>query len=554
MICLSNYYFLLRSSIIFISLFYIQFCAVVKPPSGGPKDTTPPYLVDVNPPSGTLNYKGKEIVLKFSEYMDSNSIEKGIRIFPIIQKELSILPKGEIVIINMPDDLETDQTYVINLSRNIKDEHGVELSDAISLAYSTGEKISKGSISGTVYSGEKSSVHLWQIKDYNNLEDIFLTNPTYITDVSNNGVFTFQYLSKADYLILSIDRNFAGMLLNTNRMKYGLNWNKIISVQDDEVITNINMLMGKVNHRLKLLSGEWEGDKWARILFNLSLKNLKKDYTLKIIHGDKAIHASNSFIDPEDENSLIFVHPLLQTKPENFKVIIKNLYVDKEIYIDSATVNFSFSDFDTSLIKLTSPKSDISITPNNLNEREFIELKFSKPIPSNKKFVYQLFKNDTIQLQEKVVIVNPMQVNVAPQNNWDPETNYFLKINDNLLQDSTIELNISTLNYVRYGGLQIPIEGPEISSFGAEIVNVENKELKKLSFVNSEKELFFKQIPEGKYTITIFNDINNDYKYSFGKVKPLEPAEWFYTIPDTIDIRGNWDVKLPMINIEELYK
>ena len=282
MICLSNYYFLLRSSIIFISLFYIQFCAVVKPPSGGPKDTTPPYLVSVNPPSGTLNYKGKEIVLKFSEYMDSNSIEKGIRIFPIIQKELSILPKGEIVIINMPDDLETDQTYVINLSRNIKDEHGVELSDAISLAYSTGEKISKGSISGTVYSGEKSSVHLWQIKDYNNLEDIFLTNPTYITDVSNNGVFTFQYLSKADYLILCIDRNYAGMLLNTNRMKYGLNWNKIISVQDDEVVTNINMLMGKVNHRLKLLSGEWEGDNWARILFNLSLRNLKEDYTLKI--------------------------------------------------------------------------------------------------------------------------------------------------------------------------------------------------------------------------------------------------------------------------------
>ena len=81
-----------------------------------------------------------------------------------------------------------------------------------------------------------------------------------------------------------------------------------------------------------------------------------------------------------------------------------------------------------------------------MNESEFIELKFSKPIPSNKKFVYQLFKNDTIQLQEKVVIVNPMQVNVAPQNNWDPETNYYLKINDNLLQDSTIELNISTLN------------------------------------------------------------------------------------------------------------
>ena len=68
-----------------------------------------------------------------------------------------------------------------------------------------------------------------------------------MTDVSNNGVFTFQYLSNADYLILCLDRNFAGMLLNENRMKFGLNWNKMISVEDDEIITNINMLMGNMN-------------------------------------------------------------------------------------------------------------------------------------------------------------------------------------------------------------------------------------------------------------------------------------------------------------------
>ena len=550
---LSNYYFLFRSFIVFISIFYIQFCAVIKPPSGGPKDTTPPYLVGVDPPSGSLNYKGQEIVLKFSEYMDSNSIEKGIRIFPILQNDLSIISKGEIVIIDLPDDLEIDQTYVINLSRDIKDEHGVELSDAISLAYSTGDKISKGSISGIVYSEEKSSVHLWQIKN-NNLEDIYFTNPTYVTDVSNNGVFTFQYLSNADYLILCLDRNFAGMLLNENRMKFGLNWNKMISVEDDEIITNINMLMGNMNHQLKLLNGEWKGNNWARILFNRSLKNLNKDYQLKIVHDNKIINVSNSFIDPEDESSLIFIDPLLETKPENFKVFVNNLYIDKKIYIDSSSVNFSFSDFDTSLINLTSPKTDITISPNNLNEGEFVELKFSKPIPSNNKTVYQLFKNDTIQVKEKLIIVSPMQVNIMPINNWESETNYLLKIHDNILQDSTIELKINTEKLLRYGGLKIPIEGEEISSIGASLLNVENKELKKLSFVNSQKELHFNQVSEGRYTITIFNDYNNGNKYSFGTVKPLVPAEWFYMIPDTIEIRGNWDIELPMINVEKLHK
>ena len=130
MIWIRNYFYLfLQSSIVFISIIFIQYCAVIKPPSGGPMDTTPPYLVHVNPPSGSLNYKGEKIILQFSEYMNSNSIEKGIRIFPNFKDELSILIHGDIVTINFPDDLEKDQTYVINLSRNITDEHGVELAE-----------------------------------------------------------------------------------------------------------------------------------------------------------------------------------------------------------------------------------------------------------------------------------------------------------------------------------------------------------------------------------------------------------------------------------------
>ena len=126
-------------------------------------------------------------------------------------------------------------------------------------------------------------------------------------------------------------------------------------------------------------------------------------------------------------------------------------------------------------------------------------------------------------------------------------------VKDNLLQETAIELKIRTLNYLKYGGLQIPIKGTRINSIGVEIENIENKEHKKVSFVNSENEVIFDHIPEGKYIITIFNDIDNDKKYSFGMAKPFIPAEWFYIIPDTIEIRGNWDITLPALNVEEVY-
>ena len=550
-----NFNFYFQIFIIFLLLLFIQNCAVIKAPSGGPKDTTPPYIIEIDPPSGSLNYKGEKIILKFSEYMNSKSIEKGIRIFPNITDELPILINGDMVTIDFPNDLDKNQTYVINLSRNIMDEHGVELADAIFLAYSTGKNISKGSISGVVYGEGKSAVHLWKIKDNSNFQDIVFTYPpNYITDVSNKGLFDFQYLSKGDYFILSLDRNFAGMHLNKDRMAYGLNWNKIISLQSDEVLSNVNMFKGKFKSQLKLLSGEWYGTDWGRMNFNLSLKNINKDYILKIIYDEKESNDITSFVDPEDDKSLIFMDSSLNKVLENFQMIIKDLYIDDNTHLDSSSLIFYRSQNDTSLIKLTSPESNTKIAPNNSNEMSFIELKYSKPIPISKQFEYLLFKNDSVQVKEKTVIVNPMQVNISPEENWDARSNYLLIINDDSLQDSTIRINISTLNYTRYGGLQIPITGLEISSFGAELQNIENRELKMLSFVNSEKKIVFEEIPEGEYLITIFNDINNDEQYNFGKVKPFEPAEWFYVLSDTIEIRGNWDIELPIINIEEVYK
>ena len=68
----------------------------------------------------------------------------------------------------------------------------------------------------------------------------------------------------------------------------------------------------------------------------------------------------------------------------------------------------------------------------------------------DKYFEYQIFKKDTIEVKEKVKIVNPMQVNIGPQDSWDPRTNYLLRVKDDLLQDTIIEITISVLNYIRY--------------------------------------------------------------------------------------------------------
>ena len=86
MIWIRNYFHLLLQTLVAcISILFIQYCAVIKVPSGGPKDMTPPYILNVSPSTGSMNYKGEKIVIQFSEYMNPKSIENGIRIFPNIK-------------------------------------------------------------------------------------------------------------------------------------------------------------------------------------------------------------------------------------------------------------------------------------------------------------------------------------------------------------------------------------------------------------------------------------------------------------------------------------
>ena len=543
-----------------IVLNFIGSCAVIKPPSGGPKDITPPLLVYAEPPSGTLQYKGEQIRLEFSEYIDESSIEKGIRVFPNIEDEILINTRGANLTVDFPDNLEKDKTYVINLSRNIKDEHGVEMAEAIFLAYSTGDKIDNGAISGVVWGEGPMSVHLWRIIQKDSLENILQTSPNYFTDVSNIGKYNFHFLSAGNYLLLALDRSAAGLALDTRRMQYGLFWQKIIALDQDQSITDVNVITKKEQPQLRLKRGEWNANNWGRIVFSRSLNNLQDNYSVILRYDDGTTESPVSFHDPVNPNSLILIRSDKSPISNKIRIKIENIFINDIVFLDSASVSVAVPQDDKNYIELTEPKKAITITPTANKDTVYLELKFSEPI-TQWELEYELYKNDTISVSETIVHINPMWVNIIPGNNWEPRINYTLKIyaSDTLtnigktLQDSVITVNIKTTDYQGYGGLHIPIVGQIDSLLRAVLHSTENPEQKNLSFVNSNAILEFNQIREGRYILTLFSDRNNDKTYTTGTAKPLTPAEWFYVMPDTIEIRTNWDIKMPSINIQELH-
>ena len=245
----------------------IYSCAAVSAPEGGPKDETPPQLISSNPESGTLQFKGGKVTLSFSEYIDEKSVPNSIKISPRLEDSPTITYEDDKLILYFPDTLLNDQTYVVTINRNLTDERKVAIDQSFQVAFTTGDIIDEGIISGRIYGDEEYAVHLWKVTS--ELSDsIFFTDPLYVTEADKEGNFEFKYLAAGNYVILGVDRSASGNKLIPDRMAYGVSSKKVYKLEEKSQINHIPLRVKKQTPAIKLTHGEWAGQKWGWIYFN----------------------------------------------------------------------------------------------------------------------------------------------------------------------------------------------------------------------------------------------------------------------------------------------
>jgi hypothetical protein len=187
-------------------------CANQLPPPGGEDDRIAPKILSVFPTPGTRNFKGREVTLRFDEYVDKRSFIESFSIYPEPPGETDISWSGKEVTIKFGGALSKDRTYVINLGRDLKDIRGGNaLSTPAIFAFSTGNRIDSGKISGTLITDnlERSKILLYKIDSQREV------NPEkqkaeYVVEPQDNGIFAFAFLPDGKYRIFGLfddDRN-----------------------------------------------------------------------------------------------------------------------------------------------------------------------------------------------------------------------------------------------------------------------------------------------------------------------------------------------------------
>ena len=213
---------LLRTAVglLFVSAFLCR-CATIGSPTGGPKDSLPPVIVNLTPDNFSTNrpLTGHErIYIEFDEYVQIKDQQKEFFTSPAMKKKPLITLRGRGIVVQLRDTLAPNTTYSLNFSSAIRDNNEGNPLHSMRYVFSTGPKIDSMVFSGYTADSYKadsvSKSYIWffpvdsvaEVMQYDST--IFNYKPAQIARAETNGIFIAQNLKPIPYRIYAIqDKN-----------------------------------------------------------------------------------------------------------------------------------------------------------------------------------------------------------------------------------------------------------------------------------------------------------------------------------------------------------
>ncbi|HYF32221.1 MAG TPA: Ig-like domain-containing domain [Chitinophagaceae bacterium] len=182
-------------------------CANIVPPSGGPRDSLPPVLLDANPDDSSTNFGNYRVTFTFDEFVEVNSIMENLIVSPTPKTMPDVQSRLRTVTVRLKDTLEPNTTYSLNFGNAIRDiNENNELKD-FTYIFSTGPVFDSLQLRGRVILAETGgSDSTLIVLLHTSTEDsaVAKDRPRYYTRVDANGNFTFKNLPADTFAVYAL--------------------------------------------------------------------------------------------------------------------------------------------------------------------------------------------------------------------------------------------------------------------------------------------------------------------------------------------------------------
>ena len=585
----------------------IYACANRGYPEGGPKDETPPQVVEEVPLSYTTNFKAKRVNIYFDEFVQLNDINNKFIFSPPVKKDPKVSLKGKYVQVAIPDSLRENTTYSLDFADAIVDNNESNPLGFYRYVFSTGERIDTLELGGTVVNAESYEpvlgvlVALYEKSgDSIPLKEL----PDYIARTDSSGNFRLTNLREGHYRVMAIeDANRDKMYTPESEMFAWMDTTVFPVVEPATRVDTFHVIEKIVEADTILRDSIVRTDYLAYGPSNLYLRLfLEKLTQLYLVEDDRKEREQLNFIfSIPGENGLevtlwdtLATEPLPQDwyfkehsagndtltlwikdstvyKKDTLNVILSYMRSDStgqwERYSDTARYTFRAKekkegkskkkDEDAPKVEFLEIKSNIS---GDLDLGARLYLEFSRPInKSTLDSIRVLEKVDTVyQLIPFQVVEDSLRVRrVFVDAAWKAGGEYQLQIDSATIYDiygrfnDKLEKKFKVRTEEYYGKIMVNVRGVDcptiVQLYKAENGKSENGKrtynVVQSKEVEQDGEVVFPLLPEGKYCVRAILDRNGKGVWDTGLYLKHRQPEEIVYLRGEIAVKQNFDVE-----------
>lgn len=536
----------LKQLIFFATLFLIAACANRVVPTGGPKDILPPKFIVAEPINGSVNFKSREIVLSFSEYLQLKDLPNQLLVSPLMDRKPEVKVSKKSIVIKLPEKLRDNTTYTINFGKAIADLHEGNAIENFQYVFSTGPILDSLICSGIV----KDAATLQMLKDvtvmlYKKSNSIatldslvFKQKPDYFAHTNENGSFEIKNIAPGYYSIFALeDKNGNYILDNPNEERMAFTGNTLTIPQTGTIELKVSKQHPSKRQYLK----SQIGDRYrATLIFNERIDTLviRDLVTGNLYSGNTewSIGRDSLYVFMKDSiadslhlliSSPPFINDTIQLKLSSTS-IVKRRFTTNSLRVDiKKSPEFS------------GPTSNIEFElPRSLGKIEgtlklFVD---TIPVPSTDFFVVR----DSSSTRK-----------ISVTHKWKEGSSYQLLILPGTFTDVYGSKN-DTINYrfkipTSENTAAVTIHAINLKEGGNYLLQVltEKYEVVRQQTINKSGKYDFNFIYPGAYIIRVVVDNNkNNMLDGSNYLDGTQPEEVF--VSSTVTLRANWELELEL--------
>ncbi len=385
-------------------------CARRGVPTGGPKDTIPPKLINMTPSLETVNFDEDELALEFDEYIEARSLKQDIIINPPV-KEYDFYVNRRIVAIELKEDLQENTTYTVNFRDAIKDVSEQNPAENIIIAFSTGSKIDSFEVQGQVkdlFTNKPAEDVLIALYPEGDTLNPFEDPPMYLTKTDEEGRYAIRYIRVGTYKIFAYADKNNNLILDSNTEAFAFQSSPVALIPEEAKVIPLPDSLKAVKRESALLSQKTLYGKTVDLQMltqdvrPITLQSARTNGKYFEVKTNKALDAYQISTDVSDlkESTIQFLDSLNSDLPRdtirylysNFQDEQKTIRIYNAIRQDSIRAYISMEDSvghkiqDTLYVKFTDTRREKEKFTQSINAKGDIKnnisakIKFSKPI------------------------------------------------------------------------------------------------------------------------------------------------------------------------------